>query len=827
MYVKGNIFDVEVEFLVDTGSNVTLISPKVWKLVQSGRELELEAHERVVVNADGSPLQVMGKTEIGIKFGDEIVTCSVIVAGIALPAILGLDFLSRNDGRLNFGKGASLILGRNGVRIPVEEEFKTSSYRVALIKNIVVPAGLEAVAEGVVVGSPYCKKDLGSMGIVEPRAEFMEKKDILVGPTLVDPSRQILPVRIANLTSVSQTLYKGTHVGTISPVDGIVEEQGGPTEATNIGLHPDMSELFDRSSEGLTEGEKGVLFELLGEFRNVFCCEGEPLGKTGVVKHVIDTGNAHPVRQAPRRLPYHHKLQAQIEVENMLEQGVISPSKSAWASPVVLVRKKDGTIRFCVDYCKLNDLTIKDAFPLPRIDDSLDTLSGAKWFSVFDLRSGYWQVEVDPADKNKAAFTSGTGLYEFSVMAFGLCNAPSTFQRLMEQVLSGLHWRTCLIYIDDIIIYARTFDEHIVRLREVIGRLRDAGLKLKPSKCELFRKKVKYLGHVVSEKGVEADPEKVESVVKWPTPRSVKDVRRFIGFCSYYRKFIQDFAYIASPLHMLTRKGERFTWTDECQEAFQRLKLELTKAPVLAYPNFHETFILDTDASSAGVGAVLSQVIDGKERPVAYASRTLSRAESKYSVTRKELLAVVTFIKHFRPYLCGKRFTLRTDHGSLRWLFNFKQPEGQIARWLEVLASYDFDIVHRPGRKHVNADSLSRDPTGETETVPNAEVPQTVRQVVDNSGGENWMPGCTKEQLRDYQLNDADIGPILRWKEESAIRPSLQEVSGLSAAVKAYWFQWDQLRVMGGILCRFWASDDRSQDRFLLVVPKTLRNDIL
>ncbi|PIK62875.1 Retrovirus-related Pol polyprotein from transposon [Apostichopus japonicus] len=229
---------------------------------------------------------------------------------------------------------------------------------------------------------------------------------------------------------------------------------GGPPAPT------DLEELYSRSGEQLDDKDKTVLWKFLEANRDVFSCKGEPLGRTGIVKHGIATGDARPIRQAPRRMPFHQRVQAQAEVDKMLEEGVISPSNSAWASPVVLVKKKDGSIRFCIDYRKLNNVTNKDAFPLPRIDDSLDALSGSQWFSTLDLRSGYWQVEMENVDKVKTAFSMGTGLYEFNVMPFGLCNAPGTFQRLMEQVLRGLHWRTCLIYIDDIIIYARTLEEH-------------------------------------------------------------------------------------------------------------------------------------------------------------------------------------------------------------------------------------------------------------------------------------------------------------------------------------------------------------------------------
>ncbi|KAK6171893.1 hypothetical protein SNE40_018316 [Patella caerulea] len=341
-------------------------------------------------------------------------------------------------------------------------------------------------------------------------------------------------------------------------------------------------------------------------------------------------------------------------VDEMLTSGVIEPSCGPWASPVVLVKKSDGTLRFCVDYRKLNSLTIKDAYPLPRIDETLDALSGVKWFSTMDLASGYWQVEVEPKDRHKTSFATFKGLYQFKVMPFGLCNAPGTFERLMESVLSGLQWEVCLVYLDDIIIYSQTFVEHLDRIEMALNRLRKAGLKLKASKCNLFRDEVKYLGHIVSSNGIATDPTKIECVRGCRTPVNVTEVRSFLGLCSYYRRFIKHFSDIAKPLNKLTEKGQKFNWTDECESSFQTLKLRLTESPVLAYPDPTKSFILDTDASGYGIGAVVSRVHDGVERMVAYGSRSLSKTERNYCVTRKELLAVVYFVKYYKAYLHGR-----------------------------------------------------------------------------------------------------------------------------------------------------------------------------
>ncbi|KAI4885901.1 hypothetical protein NFI96_005622 [Prochilodus magdalenae] len=449
----------------------------------------------------------------------------------------------------------------------------------------------------------------------------------------------------------------------------------------------------------------------------------------------------------------------QQEIQDMLSHGIISPSHSPWAAPVVLVRKKDGTLRFCVDYRKLNDVTVKDAYPLPRIDDALDSLTAAKWFSTLDLASGYWQVEIDAQDKEKTAFATRTGFFEFNVLPFGLCNAPSTFQRLMELVLADLQWTSCLIYLDDIIVFGKTFEEHLGRLQVVLEKLKAANLKVKPSKCQLFAKEVQYLGHIISANGIMTDPGKVAVVKEWKVPRSQTEVRSFLGLASYYRRFVQDFATIARPLHKLTEKGAKMVWSAQCQDSFEELKRRLTMAPILAFPDPDKPFLLDTDASDVGIGGVLSQIVDGRERVIAYASRALSRTERNYATTKKELLAVVIFMKQFRHYLLGRRFTLRTDHSSLRWLHSFDQPEGQIARWLEQLASFDYDIVHRPGKSHGNADALSRVPiTPESRAV--------VGQVYEDSEGDGQEWDWRLEQAKDDQLQK-----IRDWVETHGPKP--------------------------------------------------------
>ena len=309
--------------------------------------------------------------------------------------------------------------------------------------------------------------------------------------------------------------------------------------------------------------------------------------------------------------------------------------------------------------------------------------------------SGYWQVPLTEDAKEKSAFVTRNGLWRWKVLPFGLTSAPATFQRLMEKVLHGLHWKTLLLYLDDIIVIAPDFPTHVARLGEVFQRLRKAGLKLKPSKCELFRQEVRYLGHIVSAHGVSTDPEKVKAVREWPVPETVKEVQSFLGMAGYYRQYMPDFSTIAKQLSHLSNKDVAWHWGPECQEAFEEIKRRLTQAPILGYPDPRLTYILDTDASATGVGAVLSQVQEGKERVISYYSKTLDAAQRNYCVTRRELLAVIKAITFFKPYFYGRQFVLRTDHASLMWLCRRKEPHHQVARWLEILAEFRFKIEPR------------------------------------------------------------------------------------------------------------------------------------
>jgi hypothetical protein len=366
--------------------------------------------------------------------------------------------------------------------------------------------------------------------------------------------------------------------------------------------------------------------------------------------------------------------------------------------------------RICVDFRKLNEITIGDSYPLPNIQDILDKLGRARYFTALDCASGYLQVPIAEGDRHKTAFSTANGHYEFKRMPFGLKSAPSTFQRMMNNVLSELIGDRCLVYMDDILIIGETLKEHNTKLRAVFQKLREFNLKIEPDKCEFLKEELNYLGHIVTPEGVIPDGNKIKAVVEFPTPKTQKDIRSFLGLAGYYRKFIVDFSAIARPLTDLLKKENEWKWLEQEQASFDLLKFKLTNTPLLQYPDFNKPFILTTDASGYAIGAILSQGKLGQDKPIAYASRTLNKAELNYATVEKELLAIVWSCKHFRPYLLGRKFQIVTDHKGLIWIFNVKDPSSRLMRWKLLLEEYDYEIQYRAGVRNCNADSLSRYP---------------------------------------------------------------------------------------------------------------------
>ena len=535
----------------------------------------------------------------------------------------------------------------------------------------------------------------------------------------------------------------------------------------------DIAHLLDQTSRDLDTTQQSHLADVLLQYSDLFPTPGSTLtGHTDAVEHKIDTGDSLPIRCAPRRMSPQKMKKEEECVTELLTGGQIEPSDSPWSSPVVLVTKKDGGTRFCVDYRCLNDVTVKDAYPLPRIDDTLDMLAGKQWFSTLDLASGYWQVSLSQETRVKTAFATHSGIFQFRVMPFGLCNAPATFERLMDWVLQGLWWSCCLVYLDDIISLGSTFDSALANLALIFERLRSYGIQLKSTKCHLFRSSVPFLGHIVGRRGLECDPSKIEDVKSWPVPDCLKSVCQFLGFVGYYRHFILNFADVATPLVTLTGKDVPFVWDAGCSTAFSVLRAALIHSLILAFPTETGQHILDTDASNFDMGGVLNQIQDDVERVVAYCSRALRPSQRRYCTTKREMLAAVAMCIQFRSYLRGAKLILHTDHKSLVWLHRFKDTEGMMARWLHAPQQFQFSIIHQPGRDHGNADGLSTVPGSpcrqctRLDCPPVVEVAESVDQPFDSesTGSSRW------HHRNNLSLDDNGI----IWRKRSSQSSLLQ-----------------------------------------------------
>ncbi|KAG6465364.1 hypothetical protein O3G_MSEX015105 [Manduca sexta] len=483
------------------------------------------------------------------------------------------------------------------------------------------------------------------------------------------------------------------------------------TEQTSDRVKQVLSRL---RTDHLNPEERANLEALCSRYADVFYIEGEPLTFTNQVKHKIRTTDEVPVYTKSYRYPYIHRQEVQDQIHKMLDQGIIRPSQSAWNSPIWIVPKKldasgETKWRLVVDFRKLNDKTIDDKYPIPNISDVFDKLGNCHYFTTLDLASGFHQVEMSPEDIPKTAFNVEHGHFEFLRMPMGLKNAPSTFQRVMDNVLRDLQNVICLVYLDDIIVFSVSLQEHMVNLEKVFKRLRDSNFKVQMNKSEFLKLETAYLGHIISQDGIKPNPDKIKAIEKLPMPKTATEIKRFLGLLGYYRKFIPDFARITKPMTQCLKKGSKITPGNiDYIKCFEKCKTLLTNDPILQYPDFEKEFILTTDASNFAIGAVLSQGPIGNDRPIAYASRTLNSSEINYSTIEKELLAIVWGTKYFRPYLFGRKFKVLTDHKPLQWVMNVKEPNSRLTRWRLKLSEYNFTPIYKQGKFNTNADALSR-----------------------------------------------------------------------------------------------------------------------
>ena len=692
--------------------------------------------------------------------------------------------------------------------------------------------------------------------LVEAPAEQAAPGGLIVVPELLNHKYEIehgVDVMAYNIGSKTITVPAKTLIAQLHAVETmpgvVVEHQPQPSHQQD-----ELGITLEHTC--LNEKERNVALDFLSTWRNVFSLSNEELGHTDVVTHKIRLTDDTPFKETTRRIPPGMFDEVREHLQDMLDSGIIRKSQSPWSSNIVCVRKKDGSLRLCIDYRKLNARTIRDAYALPRIEDTLDTLAGSKIFSTLDLRSGYWQIEMAEEDKEKTAFAvDRLGFFESNRMCFGLTNAPATFQRLMEHCLRDLSMKECCIYLDDIIVFSKSVDEHLKRLERVFQCLHECGLKLKPSKCVFFQKEVKYLGHVISEDGIQTDPEKVEAVKNWPVPKNIKELRQYLGFTGYYRRFIENYSKIVKPLHNYMKglgrddrgkfNSRLIDWNPAAQEAFDKLNMSLSNPPVLAYADYSLPFILHTDASLEGLGAVLYQIQNGAKRVIAYASRGLKRSECNYHAHKLEFLALKWAVcEKFHDYLYGHRFEVHTDNNPLTYLLSTAKLDATGQRWLSDLACFDFSIHYRSGSKNVDADALSRIPRNISLEPPvtqavmqNHQLSQCLAETICigasaetlesidhglhmlSHQGIDHTAGLSSEQWKEYQSKDAVIGPVLKCFTSGE---KLSTVPDMDPDIVLLIKEWDHLCLRNGILYRKCLI--AGQTRFQILLPKCIQD---
>ena len=595
VYLMMKLCGKEVPCLMDTGCEITMV-PKVLtdKHLQ---EVIITPTKHVVYAANNTKIAVEGQTILPFVLNGQRVDTFALVSADVEEVMIGADWLKEHGCLWDFS-GSRLFVDRRPA-VTLSRKRHLQCRRLYLAEDVLIPPRqqLETPATSTLLSL----RIPGGTDMVENR---QLRPGVFLGRALLPKRHRDLKVKVVNTTTEPTVLRSGTWLGNLCPatvMEGAKEDMKDVPKRTQETL---MSQL----PEDLTASQRSKVAEHLDRFNDIFSKDKFDMGRTSLVEHSIDTGDQRPIRQGLRRHPKAHLDQ---QVQELIKNDFVEPSASPSASNVVLVRKKDGSHRLCVDYRAVNSVTYKDAYPLPHIDTCLGSMDGAVWFSALDLRLGYHNIPIKEADRDKTAFITRRGCFRYKVLPFGLSTAPSVFQRLMDLVLCGLTYESCLVYLDDIIVFAKEFDTHVKRLEEVFERLRAANLKLHATKCCFFQRQVAFLGHVISQDGIGVQEEKVTAVQNWPVPRDLTEVRSFLGLCSYYRRFIAGFADIAAPLHRLMRKEAKFHWEEEQDQAFEELKRRLTSAPILGMPTNDGSFIVDSDASNIGLGAVLSQEQDG------------------------------------------------------------------------------------------------------------------------------------------------------------------------------------------------------------------------
>jgi hypothetical protein len=739
--VDGRIGNMCIPITIDIGADDTsCIAEHVFMQLPAPIRSRLIRSNRPLSNVDNSSLSHLGKVDVDLQLDPigcadsrQVLVTMYVVPDLSVACLLGSDFTEKYTKCIAFkDRFMELVTGEKihiNVRTRVKQQPQNSpSHTVMLSKDITLEPYSAVITPHACALMPDSSS--GSVWLTEAN-EAVLGDGVLVArtaqdlPTKLARGRTRVVLQLTNTTSKPITYKAGRRIATLQPIDVMVaaeEEEKRSSEDVKSSIGKEIEEHISKADEGSAihgTPYQQQMQDLLMEYAHLFDNRAPGAARMDgeVVEHSIVTGQAYPIARPPRRQSPAMEAVIEKEVKNLLDAKVIRPSNSPWASNLVLVRKKDGTWRPCVDFRELNAVTETDVYPIPAIDQLLYNMQGAKVFSCMDLQGAYHQIRISEQDQKKTAFIFRGGLYEYIRMPFGLKNAPATFQRFMNMMLSTGGLRTFVMaYLDDLVVFSRNMEEHMDHVRQTLAVLSRHGVKLKLSKCQFGMNRIRYLGHVLDGDGVHVDPEYIRAVTDMPDPTNISELRTFLGMAGYYRGFIPAYAKIAQPLYELMKKQVTWRWDEAQKQATSQLKQALTSAPVLLMPDYSKPFIIQTDASTHGIGAVLSQTVTDAstgadvERPIAYVSRSLKPAETRYAATHLEMLAVMYGINKFRHYVGGSKFLLQTDHRALEGIMKSKDLQGRMARWVTTLQEYDFQLQYRKGTANGNADALSRLP---------------------------------------------------------------------------------------------------------------------
>ncbi|POM70830.1 LOW QUALITY PROTEIN: Hypothetical protein PHPALM_12681, partial [Phytophthora palmivora] len=704
----GYVDCVPVDILIDSGAVVSLIDRKLLRRIGRAND-SLRPYDGNLNGVSGHQLKIRGVADLPLRLGSvEIVRPFVVVEHMYVDVILGTDSLRQFRAVVDLDTSTVTLKDTGEVfslgTPRVEEAYSarvSSTIRIcpggqALVVSEVrgqASNGQTVLVEGTVrVARILCTVNRGKLLVEVCNAsseELIIKKDTLVAAATVVPESAFeFESQATPLLSSDSRPTESTRTADEDWVHSVESSAGATMDSSRHSmpnLKRELADAFavDFTDSKLSEEQRRLFRQTLGSFRDLFVETSMKPGRT----HLLEHWRSPPIKQRPYRVSKAEGDVMEAEVQPYLDLGLIQPSSSPWASPVLMIRKPDGGIRFCIDYRRLNAVTVKDCYPMPLIDDTLDVLGNAKLFSTMDIASGYWNVPMAAGSVGKTAFACKFGLFEWLVLPFGLCNAVPAFERLMEGVLVGLKWRTCLVYLDDCVVFSDDFPTHLVRPRQVLERFRTGGFKLKMKKCKWGRDQVAFLGHIVTPSGILPNPQKVKAVMNVERPSDLRAVRAFLGLTSYFRRYIPGYAAISAPIEGLKAKGVHFEWSPDCESAFVQLKRKLVESPILVYPNFNKRFKLYVDASKLAVGACLMQEVAGRDRAIAYASKLLVGSEKNWinnqdGTSEIECWGIVWATRKFRCYLDRCEFDLYTDHKALLWCI-----AGLVLLWVTLMDS--------------------------------------------------------------------------------------------------------------------------------------------